>query len=299
MSKSRGGFKDFMSGGNGFVALFVLLTFLALFLITTTNDEIARLYMVFIGIGWAYIIASLMAGKGKNLHSILPKFQRIAPFLIAPIMAHIFNNTIIVASVDLELDIIYPLILVGILALAFYKIFEKTMKRGTLLMSIGIGVGFGFFLSSQALTGALGVPVLYALEFKVASTVFLLGVMAAIVEEVIFRGILFPMLYRAAKHEQALGALLFGSGAIIIFMSDIQWLGWVIIAIGIIEIINGMKQLVGKSDIARFIPATIATSAVFAIFHVKVMNNPQMLMSAFIFSAVACGMVWWFGKGEL
>ena len=62
-------------------------------------------------------------------------------------MAHIFNNTMIIARVQLQLDVIFPLILIGLFALLFYKVFEGTMKRGTLLLSIGMGMGFGFILS--------------------------------------------------------------------------------------------------------------------------------------------------------
>lgn len=285
-------------GAEGLGVLFIVLAVLALFLITTTNDEIARIYIFFILFGLIFVVGSLLSHTKKS-STVIPSFNRIAPFLISPIIAHITNNAIIVSTVNLSLDIIYPIILIVIFIALFYKIFQGTMKKSTLLVSVGIGFGFGFILTSQSVIGGLGVPILYAVGTEVAYTVFLLGIMAAVTEEIVFRGILFPLFFRAGKHEEALSALLFGAGAIIIFMSDFQIVGWILIALAIIEFLNKEKQLLGKSKIGRFVVAAGASSAIFAAFHVKVMNDPNMLMSAFIFGLITCSMVYWLSKGDL
>lgn len=287
-----------LGGSEGLAVFFIILAVLALFLITTTDDEIARIYIFFILFGLTFVVGSLLAGSSKA-SSLLPSFDRIAPFLVAPIIAHIINNAIIVSTVNFELDIIYPIILIGILVFMFYRMFSSDSRtKKTLLIAIGAGVGFGLLLASQSFIRSLGVPTLYAVG-TVAYTVFLLGVMAAVVEEIVFRGILFPLFYRSAVHEQALSALLLGAGAVIVFMSDIQLLGWILIALGIVEFINGSRQLIGKSKAARFLVANVASSAIFAAFHVKVMQDPNLLMSAFIFGFITCSMVYWLGKGNL
>lgn len=287
---------QFLKGAEGLAALFIVLAVLALFLITTTDEEIARIYIFFILFALVFVVASLLStGKASSL---LPSFGRTGPFLVAPLLAHIVNNAVVVSTVQLGLDIIYPLILVGIFIFLFYKIFKNTMKKPLLITSIGVGLGFGLLLSSQSVVGSLGVPVLYSLE-SAAYSVFLLGIMAAITEEIVFRGILFPFFFRSTVHEEAFSALLLSSGAIIAFMSDFQYIGWLLITLGIIEFINKKKQIIAKSKIIRGITSAIAASAIFAAFHVKVMQDPNMLISAFAFGMITCGMVYWSSRGNL
>jgi len=296
-------------GATGFKTLFIVLTVLTLFIITTQeytgatpgDVNVVALYISYILFALVFMFARPSAS------SIFPSFDRMAPLLIAPIMAHMFNNAVIQATVELKLDVIYPLILVGIFVLIFYKLFKRTIKKSILLTSIGVGLGLGFLLTSQVFIGALGVPTLYA--SKIAFGVFLSGILIAITEETVFRGILFPMIYRSTKHEEAQVALLLGVGAIMIFMTELQWVGWLMVGLGFIEFLNRDKQLIARFNTLRLGVAVLATSAIFAIFHYRVavikaeaglISSPEVsLFSAFMFSMIVCSFMIWQSKGKL
>ena len=285
-------------GAIGLGVVFIVLATLTLFLITTEGPgkDVALVYIFFILFSMTFVVISLMGHASKT--AIIVPFTTMAVYLVAPILAHIYNNSLIVAVVNLNLDMLYGLIPVIAFALMFYYIFKH--QKGIILYIIA-GLGLGILLASGTFDflQSLGVPAVYAITSGTAE-IILIGVVAAFSEEIFFRGFLFPLLYRAAKHEEAMVSLLVTIGLVIMFMSDVQWIGWLMWAVAAMEVINTRKKQLLSLNIMRAIASIAATSGTFAIFHVKAYGGSvEMMISAFIFSAIVCSFILWYAGGKL
>lgn len=194
--------------------------------------------------------------------------------------------------------------------------------RAKLLIGIAAGWGLGLLMTGNILFGRNFFSLLTPLNAPLLTvfglgTIFLTSVSVATVEEVMFRGLLFPLLRRVMENRYMTIAAFVGLGMIFVFMTEIKWVGWALVGLGILVYL--FQQFGGllyakKNEV---ILAAILVSSAFALFHVNTYAsnvkadlqnqgtfteqayNDALLQSlgmAFFFSLVAVGMAYAFNS---
>jgi len=186
------------------------------------------------------------------------------------------------------------------------------------LGKIAISIGGGIILGILSISTLLGVPTfsvfsqnvtlpinssVFAIAAGLTSTalslIFIIGLLAPLVEDTVFQGVLVPTFSKLLGAPNQLPLIMIFGGLIFVFLFNQTAAGYIVggilMAAGLIIIPSQkLKETIAYKDLDRFIIAAVLVAFIFASFHTnayKVEN--ASLTNAFIFFLVAATYNYW------